>query len=76
MTYQFLHIRAPSCDLSLGFRSEQLKKPLSGFGYLIPSKEKEDYLGVLFTSYIFKNRAQKITPITDLEVLEIRNGKS
>ena len=30
---------------------------MSGFGYLIPSKEKEDYLGVLFTSSIFKNRA-------------------
>lgn len=47
----------PVSVLSLGFRSEQFKKPLSGFGYLIPSKEKEDYLGVLFTSSIFKNRA-------------------
>lgn len=47
----------PVCVLSLGFRSKQLKMPLSGFGYLIPSKEKEDYLGVLFTSSIFKNRA-------------------
>ena len=45
--------------LSLGFRSEQLKKPLLGFGYLIPSKEKQDYLGVLFTSSIFNNRAPK-----------------
>ena len=47
----------PGSVLSLGFCSNQLKKPLSGFGYLIPSKEKEDYLGVLFTSSIFKNRA-------------------
>ena len=43
--------------ISLGFCSNQFKKPLSGFGYLVPSKEKEDYLGVLFTSYIFENRA-------------------
>jgi oxygen-dependent protoporphyrinogen oxidase len=47
----------PVTVLSLGFRSDQFKKPLSGFGYLIPSKEKQEYLGVLFTSSIFKNRA-------------------
>ena len=47
----------PVTVLSLGFHSNQLKKPLSGFGYLIPSKEKQDYLGVLFTSSIFENRA-------------------
>lgn len=49
----------PVTVLSLGFRSDQFKKPLSGFGYLIPSKEKQDYLGVLFTSSIFENRAPK-----------------
>lgn len=47
----------PVTVLSLGFHSDQFKKPLSGFGYLIPSKEKQEYLGVLFTSFIFKNRA-------------------
>lgn len=47
----------PVTVLSLGFRSEQFQKPLSGFGYLIPTKEKQDYLGVLFSSAIFKNRA-------------------
>lgn len=47
----------PVTVLSLGFHSDQFTKPLSGFGYLIPSKEKQDYLGVLFTSAIFKNRA-------------------
>lgn len=49
----------PVTVLSLGFHTDQFKKPLSGFGYLIPTKEKQDYLGVLFTSAIFKNRAPK-----------------
>ena len=49
----------PVTVLSLGFHSDQFKKPLSGFGYLVPSKEKQDYLGVLYTSSIFENRAPK-----------------
>lgn len=33
--------------------------PLKGFGYLVPSKEQEDILGVVFDSEIFKNHDKK-----------------
>ena len=48
---------------------------MSGFGYLIPSKEKEDYLGVLFTSSIFKNRAPENHTLITVFVGGARNPK-
>lgn len=39
------------------FRKDQIKQPLDGFGFLIPSKEKKRFLGAIWTSTIFKNRA-------------------
>lgn len=47
----------PVSVLSLGFHKDQFKKELSGFGYLIPSLEKEAHLGVLFSSALFEQRA-------------------
>lgn len=40
-----------------GFRAEQIGKPLDGFGFLVPSKEKRPILGTLFISSIFPDRA-------------------
>lgn len=43
--------------LYLGFLKSQIARPLDGFGYLIPSKEKRNYLGAIWSSTIFPNRA-------------------
>lgn len=44
-------------SLALGFRREQVKHPLNGFGMLAPSIEKRKILGVLFSSTLFPGRA-------------------
>ena len=41
----------------LGFKSEQIKKVLDGFGFLIPSGEKRPILGTLFHSAVFPERS-------------------
>ena len=54
----FGQITHPSVSvLSLGFHNDQILKPLSGFGYLIPKILSENHLGVLFSSNIFSNRS-------------------
>lgn len=51
-------IRRPAVvSISLGFRRDQVKHPLDGFGMLIPKKEKRGILGVLFPSSLFPQRA-------------------
>lgn len=40
-----------------GFKSEKIKMPLDGFGFLIPSKERRPILGTLFHSAVFPERA-------------------
>ena len=48
----------PYTDLScvhFGYRKKVL--PVSGFGYLVPSKEKEDILGVVFDSEVFSQQS-------------------
>ena len=47
----------PVASLFLGFRREQVKHPLDGFGLLIPEIEKRSLLGVLFCSTLFPGRA-------------------
>jgi oxygen-dependent protoporphyrinogen oxidase len=48
---------APLAVIALGFKREAVTHDLNGFGMLIPSREKRDLLGVLWTSSIFGNRA-------------------
>lgn len=50
--------------VSMGWKENVL--PLSGFGYLVPSKEKEDVLGVVWDSSVFpeQNRNLQETRIT------------
>ncbi len=43
--------------VALGFRAEQLPRPLDGFGYLSPQRSRRDVLGVLWSSSIFDHRA-------------------
>ncbi len=40
-----------------GFRREDVKHPLDGFGFLVPSKENRSILGTLFSSTLFAGRA-------------------
>ncbi|MDA3861140.1 MAG: protoporphyrinogen oxidase [Melioribacteraceae bacterium] len=47
----------PVMVLYLGYDKKDIGQPLDGFGYLIPSKEKKKYLGALWSSVIFDNRA-------------------
>lgn len=47
----------PVAEVFLGFRNEQLHRPLDGFGYLIPAKEKRTILGTIWSSALFPNRA-------------------
>ncbi|MBI1937895.1 MAG: protoporphyrinogen oxidase [Ignavibacteriales bacterium] len=46
----------PVMVLYLGFRKDQIARPLDGFGYLIPSKEQKTFLGAIWSSTIFPNR--------------------
>ncbi len=47
----------PVAEVFLGFRDEQLSRPLDGFGYLIPAKEKRNILGTIWSSALFPHRA-------------------
>ncbi len=48
---------APMAVIALGFDRAAVKHDLQGFGLLIPSREKRELLGVLWTSSIFPRRA-------------------
>jgi oxygen-dependent protoporphyrinogen oxidase len=48
---------APMAVIALGFKREAVTHDLNGFGMLIPSREKRELLGVLWTSSIFAGRA-------------------
>lgn len=43
--------------LYLGYRREDIERELDGFGFLIPSKEKKLFLGAIWSSVIFPERA-------------------
>ncbi|GAB4144053.1 MAG: protoporphyrinogen oxidase [Ignavibacteriales bacterium] len=49
----------PVMVLYLGYNKTQIETPLDGFGYLIPSKEKKNYLGAIWSSSIFPNRCDE-----------------
>jgi protoporphyrinogen/coproporphyrinogen III oxidase len=45
----------------LAYKREDVKRPLDGFGFLIPSKEKKSFLGAIWNSVIFPNRSSEDT---------------
>jgi oxygen-dependent protoporphyrinogen oxidase len=47
----------PVASLFLGYRREQVKHPLDGFGMLVPAVEQRSVLGVIFSSSLFAGRA-------------------
>ena len=50
---------APMAVIALGFKREAVGHDLDGFGMLVPSREKRELLGALWTSSIFPGRAPK-----------------
>jgi oxygen-dependent protoporphyrinogen oxidase len=42
----------------LVYNKENIKQPLDGFGFLIPSKEKKSFLGAIWSSVIFPGRTE------------------
>lgn len=49
----------PVAEVFLGFRSEQMRRPLDGFGFLVPAKEGRKILGTIWSSALFANRAPR-----------------
>jgi protoporphyrinogen/coproporphyrinogen III oxidase len=47
----------PVLVVMLGYKKENIMRQLDGFGFLIPSKEKKSFLGAIWNSVIFPNRA-------------------
>ena len=47
----------PVLVLFVGYDKSAIKRDLDGFGFLIPSKEKKNFLGAIWSSTIFPNRA-------------------
>ena len=47
----------PVASVVLGFRREDVRHPLDGFGVLVPEVEPFNILGTLFSSSLFPNRA-------------------
>lgn len=45
----------------LAYKKEDVRQPLDGFGFLIPSKEKKSFLGAIWSSVIFPNRSSDET---------------
>jgi oxygen-dependent protoporphyrinogen oxidase len=48
---------APVAVMHLGFKTSQFPNPPVGFGMLVPPVEKKSYLGAIYTSSIFPDRA-------------------
>lgn len=46
----------PVMVLYVGFRKKDVLRELDGFGFLIPSKERKNFLGAIWSSTIFPNR--------------------
>jgi oxygen-dependent protoporphyrinogen oxidase len=50
---------APIATVSLGFERSQVEHPLDGFGLLCPTREKQPFMGVIWSSSVFPRRAPK-----------------
>ena len=48
----------PVLVLYLAYNKDDIGQPLDGFGFLIPSKEEKSFLGAIWSSVLFPNRAE------------------
>lgn len=51
---------APIATIALGYRRDQVARPLDGFGVLVPSVERQAILGALFNSTMFPGRSPEV----------------
>ncbi len=47
----------PVAEVFLGFPAASMGRPLDGFGFLVPEREKRNILGTIWTSALFSGRA-------------------
>ncbi|HAO66391.1 MAG TPA: protoporphyrinogen oxidase [Verrucomicrobiales bacterium] len=50
-------IYPPVTSVVMGFRRDQIRHSLEGFGMLVPKVERKNILGTIFSSSLFENRA-------------------
>lgn len=48
----------PVLVLYVGYEKSAINRPLDGFGFLIPSKEKKSFLGAIWSSVLFPERCE------------------
>jgi len=73
----------PVAMVFTGFPASSVKRPLDGFGYLVPSKESRTILGTIWSSTIFPNRAPEghaafttfVGGSRQPEILDLDDGK-
>jgi len=63
----------PVLVLFLVYKKKFIRRPLDGFGFLIPSKEKKSFLGAIWSSVIFPNRSDDSTAVFTLFAGGARN---
>ena len=63
----------PVLVLYLAYNKDEIGQPLDGFGFLIPSKEEKSFLGAIWSSVIFPNRADENTASFTLFIGGSRN---
>jgi oxygen-dependent protoporphyrinogen oxidase len=47
----------PVAEVFLGFKSDQIERPLDGFGFLVPEVEHRKILGTIWSSILFPKRS-------------------
>jgi protoporphyrinogen/coproporphyrinogen III oxidase len=47
----------PVVEVFLGFKLSDIRRPLDGFGFLVPAKERRKILGTIWSSSLFPGRA-------------------
>ena len=50
---------APVAVVGMGFRQEQMSRPINGFGFLVTPKEHRQILGTVWNSSLFRGHAPK-----------------
>ncbi len=49
----------PVLVVMVGYKKTKIKRPLNGFGFLIPEKENKSFLGAIWSSVLFPARSPK-----------------
>ncbi|MFA6468445.1 MAG: protoporphyrinogen oxidase [Bacteroidota bacterium] len=47
----------PVAEVFIGYKEDQVQRPMDGFGFLVPEKENRKILGAIWSSTLFEGRA-------------------